>query len=115
MNSDIMETSTNYNIRNSKIKKYIPFINKLLVSCMGFYFYLCCDEYNYFLTKKVIFSYTTTYYIIETFVYLYNKEYIFIPHHFCTLGMLYFFYNFPFHLLKPIFYLFILFFPKINI
>ena len=102
MNSDIMETSTNNNIRNSKIKKYIPLINKLLVSCMGFYFYLCCDEYNYFLTKKVIFSYTTTYYIIETFVYFYNKEYIFIPHHFCTLGMLYFFYNFPFHLLKPV-------------
>ena len=58
--------------------------------------------YNYFLTKKVIFSYTSTYYIIETFVYFYNKEYIFIPHHFCTLGMLYFFYNFPFHLLKPV-------------
>ncbi len=94
----------NNNILNKLecISKTVDIPIKLIVSFSGIYIYFFSDEEKFLLIKGIVYFITMSYYIIDTCVIICNKNYLFIPHHICAIGMLKLIYNFKYNTIKPI-------------
>lgn len=75
---------------------------KLIVSFSGIYIYFFSDEEKYLLIKVILYFITMSYYLIDMCVITYNKNYLFIPHHICSICMIKLIYNFKYNTVKPI-------------
>lgn len=74
-------------INNNGLNKLFSILNCIVMSGAGIYYFYLCDQEtcSYFITNFCL--YIKSYYIIHSLMYIYEKTYIFLPHHACAFFM----------------------------
>ena len=70
-----------------EIKKNVAVLNCIIMSCGGVYYIYSCEKETcmYFISNFCLFI--KIYYILHSLMYVYEKTYIFLPHHACAFFM----------------------------
>lgn len=71
------------------IKHHIALTNGFITFFCGAYYIYSCEKETCIYFVENLFIYIKIYYILHSLMYIYDKKYIFLPHHVCAIGMSY--------------------------